>query len=44
VRDLEYLLLLHANAGQIDDIEKATPIDFIGGGAPPRQTIMLTLQ
>ena len=35
---------LDAHADQVGDVEEASPIDLIGGGAPPGEAVMLPFQ
>ncbi len=41
---VEHGCVLDAHAGERRDVEKAAPVDFVGGGAPPRQAVMLLLE
>jgi hypothetical protein len=44
MRCLEHFRPLGAHATERADVEKAPPVDFVGGGAPPREPEMLALQ
>src|SRR3546814_15395993 len=42
MHDFEYRAFLDAQRRQANDIEEASPIDFVGSRAPPRQSPVLT--
>ena len=41
---LEYFIVFDADGGKLIDVEEATPIDFVVGGAPPHQPVMLAVE
>ena len=44
MRRLEHLLVLDAHAGEVGDLEEAPVIDLVGGDAPEREPIVLSLE